>query len=285
MPAIITRGYLYIAQPPLFKVKKGKKEIYLKNEESLNGFIIETGTEELTLSTNGHALTGEQLERLVRLSARYSRMLEQVGRRRNPHLVEAVLWGSRLRRSCLADEREIEAQLGDVLAYLEEHHPKILPVKLEQEWDEEHASHTIRCIPVQLGKEAAIVLDFDFFNSAEFEELVMLSERIREMAPPPYQVHRADTVVQASNPTELWAVVDEAGRKGLAIQRYKGLGEMNPEQLWETTMDPESRSLLQVRITEQAEADNVFTVLMGDAVEPRRDFIETNALMVRNLDI
>ncbi len=285
MPEIISRGYLYIAQPPLFKVKKGKKELYLKNEESLDSFIEAAGSEELSLSTSGRTLSGEEIKTLVGLSGRYARMLGQMGRRRNSQLIEAIIWGSHLRRTSLVDPSAIDAEIENILAYLEKHHPNILPVKLEKHRDEEHASHTLRFVPVQLGEDAAVKLDFDFFNSAEFEELVSLSERIRSLASPPYSIHRTQEDVTAADPRELWRSVDGMGRKGLMIQRYKGLGEMNPEQLWETTMDPVRRSLLQVRITEQAEADNVFTVLMGDAVEPRREFIETNALMVRNLDI
>jgi DNA gyrase subunit B len=212
-------------------------------------------------------------------------MLAQVGKRRNPRLVEGIVWGSRLRRSSLYDTEEIDRRLGEVEAYLREHDANLVPFDVVKEWDDEHASHKVRIVPTQLGEEHAVSLDFTFFASAEFEELVSLRKAIESLAAPPYEVKRGSESLSAPNPGDLWRLVDENGRKGLQIQRYKGLGEMNPEQLWETTMDPETRSLLQVRITEQADADDLFTVLMGDAVEPRREFIESNALQVRNLDI
>ncbi len=285
MPEIITRGYLYIAQPPLFKVKKGKKELYLKNEEALTRFIVAAGTGELELMSNGNVVRGSDLEGLVTLSGRYSRMLEQVGKRRNAQMVEAVVWGSRLRRSTLYDSEAIDPCIADVEAYLKLHHPHLVPFEIKKDWDDEHASHRITLVPTQLGEEHAVVLDFAFFASAEFEELVSLRQRIELLAIPPYEVRRGEESFSAKHPGALWKLVDEHGRKGLQIQRYKGLGEMNPDQLWGTTMNPKTRSLLQVRVTEQAGADDLFTVLMGDAVEPRREFIETNALQVRNLDI
>jgi DNA gyrase subunit B len=285
MPDIIARGYLYIAQPPLFKVKKGKKELYLKNEEALTRFIVAAGTGELELMSNGHVVKGKDLERLVTLAGRYSRMLAQVGKRRNPQMVEAIVWGSTLRRSSLYSPEAIDSSLVEVESYLKRHHPHLVPFDIKKEWDDEHASHKIILVPTQLGEEHAVVLDFAFFASAEFEELVSLRQRIETLDAPPYEVRRGEEAFGADNPGALWRLVDEHGRKGLQIQRYKGLGEMNPEQLWDTTMNPETRSLLQVRITEQADADDLFTVLMGDAVEPRRDFIESNALHVRNLDI
>jgi DNA gyrase subunit B len=285
MPDVLTRGYLYIAQPPLFKVKKGKREMYLKNEEALNRFIVTAGTSELSLLSNGNVLEGGDLERLVTLAGRYARMLEQVGKRRNPRMIEAIIWGSSLRRSTLYDGAAIDGCLSSVEAYLMQHHPHLLPFEVAKEWDDEHASHRVRIVPTQLGKDHEVVLDFTFFASAEFEELVSLRRAIEGLAAPPYEVRRGEESLPAPDPGALWKLVDEQGRKGIQIQRYKGLGEMNPEQLWETTMNPETRSLLQVRVTEQADADDLFTVLMGDAVEPRREFIERNALQVRNLDI
>ena len=282
----IGHGYLYIAQPPLFKVKRGKQEMYLRDEDELKGYIVRSAFEDVEIRAASGPFGKEDLHRFMDLVRRYSTLLEQVGRRRNKSILEAVLWGTELGRRMLGNRHALTPQLKAIERHLEENAAELLPVRFDLEWDEEHACYLIRCIPVQLGAERGAVLDFRFFDSIEFEELTGLVVRLRELGQPPFtvSVDGKDEIATRSI-RKLWRIVEDVGKKGIQIQRYKGLGEMNPVQLWETTMDPARRTLLQVRIEDAAEADNLFNVLMGDLVEPRRDFIEKNALFVRNLDI
>ena len=285
MAPIIDKGYLYIAQPPLYKVKRGKSESYLKNEDSLKQFITNAALEDMTLGASSGTFKEQDLRRFMDLVGRYSTLLVQVSKRKNKSIVEAVLWGTELNRRILADRHRITPQLKNIENYLERNAKEILPVRFEMEWDEEHACYFIKCIPVQLGIEKGAILDFRFFDSIEFEEIVTLKNRILEFGSPPYAVSMNGKETVTTSVQKLWQIVEEAGKTGLAMQRYKGLGEMNPQQLWETTMDPDRRTLLQVRVEDGPRADDLFTVLMGDLVEPRRLFIEQNALYVKNLDI
>lgn len=286
MRAVIEKGYLYIAQPPLYKVKRGKQEMYLKEEGSLKRYIIKSAFEDVEIKTATGTLSDSALRKFMDIVGRYSTLLEQVGRRKNKNILEAVLWKTELGRRMLGNRHEITPQLKKIEAYLEESAKEILPIKFDMEWDEEHACYLIKCIPVQLGMEQGAILDFRFFDSIEFEELIGLTAKLREFGEPPYVINvRKKEDITTRSIRKLWKIVEDVGKKGVQIQRYKGLGEMNPQQLWETTMDPEQRTLLQVRIEEAAEADNIFTILMGDLVEPRRDFIERNALFAKNLDI
>ncbi|MFH1434762.1 MAG: DNA topoisomerase (ATP-hydrolyzing) subunit B [Pseudomonadota bacterium] len=285
MAAIIEKGYLYIAQPPLYKVKRGKSEAYLKNEDSLKQFITGAALEDMKLGASSGTFDENNLRRFMDLVGRYSTLLGQVSKRKNKSIVEAVLWGTELNRRVLADRHRITPQLKHIENYLERNAKEILPVRFELEWDEEHACYSIKCIPVQLGIEKGAILDFRFFDSIEFEEIVTMKNRIREFGSPPYTVSMNGKETVTTSVRKLWKIVEETGKTGISMQRYKGLGEMNPQQLWETTMDPDRRTLLQVRVEDGPRADDLFTVLMGDLVEPRRQFIEQNALYVKNLDI
>ena len=292
MPKLIENGYLYIAQPPLYKVKKGKKLRFLQDDGSLSEFLIETGTDHVRLSMKeGSAqLTGEPLRKLVKELARFRFLLENIGHRADPFVVEALVTATDLAVEDLADRAKIEA----ALEALEKHVLAKRPVELEAviEQDEEHDRHRV-IIETQDGVTLrTTTLDFDFLSAGNISELRQIYEGIRALGEPPFVITMLDKNGQPSGePTEapdleaLWANIDTRARKGLGIQRYKGLGEMNPEELWETTMDPEVRTLLQVRIEDALEAEELFSVLMGDQVEPRRAFIESNALNVTNLDI
>ena len=292
MPKLIENGYLYIAQPPLYKVKKGKKLRFLQDDGSLSEFLIETGTDHVRLSMKeGSAqLTGEPLRKLVKELARFRFLLENIGHRADPFVVEALVTATDLAVEDLADRAKIEA----ALEALEKHVLAKRPVELEAviEQDEEHDRHRV-IIETQDGVTLrTTTLDFDFLSAGNISELRQIYEGIRALGEPPFVITMLDKNGQPSGePTEapdleaLWANIDTRARKGLGIQRYKGLGEMNPEELWETTMDPEFRTLLQVRIEDALEAEELFSVLMGDQVEPRRAFIESNALNVTNLDI
>jgi DNA gyrase subunit B len=292
MPKLIEYGYLYIAQPPLYKVKKGKKLRYLQDDGALNEFLIETGTDHirLTMKEGSTQLTGEPLRKLVQELARFRALLENLGHRVDPLVVEALITATDLAVEDLADKAKIEAALESLEKHVLAKRPLELRATIEQ--DEEHDRQRV-VIETQDGvARRTTTVDFDFLSAGNVTELRQIYDGIRALGEPPFIVTTLDKDGQPTGePTEapdleaLWNHIDARARKGLGIQRYKGLGEMNPDELWETTMDPEMRTLLQVRIEDALEAEELFSVLMGDQVEPRRAFIESNALNVTNLDI
>ena len=292
MPKLIENGYLYIAQPPLYKVRRGKKLRYLQNEDALRGFLIEAGTDNIRLSmSEGSAqLTGEPLRKLVKDVARFRSLLENIGHRVDPLVVEAIVTATDLGVGDLADRAKVEEALRAVTEYVSAKRQGELTATIEQ--DEEHDRQRV-VIETQDGvARRTTTIDFDLLSAGNVSELRQIHEGIRGLGRPPFVITMLDKEGQPTGePTELgdvealWTNIDARARKGLGIQRYKGLGEMNPDELWETTMDPEFRTLLQVRIEDALEAEELFSVLMGDQVEPRRAFIESNALNVTNLDI
>ena len=292
MPKLIDNGYLYIAQPPLYKVKKGKKLRYLQDDEALNSFLIETGTDSVRLSMKEGStqLTGEPLRKLVQDLARFRLLLENIGHRVDPLVVEAVVTATDLKVEDLADKAKIEAALEALEAYVRAKREGELSSTIE--YDEEHDRHRVVIQTQDDATKRTTIVDFDFLSAGNVSELRQIREGIHALGRPPFVVTMLDKDGKPTGePTEvpdiesLWANMDARARRGLGIQRYKGLGEMNPDELWETTMDPEMRTLLQVRIEDAVEAEELFSVLMGDQVEPRRAFIESNALNVTNLDI
>ena len=290
-PEILRSHYLYIAQPPLFKVRKGKKELYLKNEAALEDYLVDSATEELSLETPSGTLTAADLKQLVLRAHRYARLLAQIDRKADSRVVDALVAvdppsgpsGS----EWLRDRAAVEEVAGRLQARLRERVPSFANLHHLVESDTEHGGFKL-VIPARLGgARKTTLVDFGLLVSAELQELRELWRRFALLGAPPYSlVARGGSERAAVEHIEdLYARVDAVGRKGLQIQRYKGLGEMNAEQLWETTMDPSHRTLLEVRSDDINEADRIFTMLMGEAVEPRREFIEQNALNVRNLDI
>jgi DNA gyrase subunit B len=292
MPQLIDKGYLYIAQPPLYKVRKGKKLRYLQDDEALNAYLIELGTDSLRLGMKeGRTqLTGEPLFNLVKEVARFRRLLENMGHRVDPLVVEALITATDLKVEDLADRDKVEAAIRVLVEYV--HGKRQGEFRASIEEDEEHDRHRV-VIETQEGVARRVTsLDFDFLSAGNVLELRQIYQGIRALGQPPFVLTVLDKDGKPTGDTSevtdleaLWDAIDARARKGLVIQRYKGLGEMNPEELWETTMDPETRTLLQVRIEDAVEAEELFTVLMGDQVEPRRAFIESNALNVTNLDI
>jgi DNA gyrase subunit B len=286
MPEIVTRGHLYIAQPPLYKVKRGKKEIYLKNEAALDDFVIDSATEEMkVVAAGGEVIEGERLRELALRTLRYSKVFSKLQRRGDARVLDAVIRQIGITARSLSDEDEIAGELGKTETFLEQHHPELLPIKFLLERDEEYDCVRVICETQVDGAPRRTLIDSSLLNAPEFNELRALQRVFATYGSPPIQIVTDGQTQTIGQIEQLMAQVDRLGRKGLQIQRYKGLGEMNPGQLWETTMDPERRTFLQVRVEDGVDADGIFTVLMGDQVEPRRDFIATNALNVRNLDI
>jgi DNA gyrase subunit B len=292
MPQLIEKGYLYIAQPPLYKLTKGKKLRYIQHDEDLSRHLIELGTDKLQLSMKKGTtqLAGEPLRRLVTDVARFRLLLENIGHRVDPLVVEALVTATDLGVEDLADRAKVEAGIEALEKFVHAKREGEIRTAIEQ--DEEHDRQRVVIETQDGGTHRVTTVDFDFLSGGNVSELRQIHQGIRALGEPPFVLTVLD---KAGNPAgessevpdleALWATMDARARKGLGIQRYKGLGEMNPEELWETTMDPDMRTLLQVRIDDALEAEELFSVLMGDQVEPRRAFIETNALNVTNLDI
>jgi DNA gyrase subunit B len=292
MPKLIENGYLYIAQPPLYKVKKGKKLRYLQDDGSLSEFLIEAGTDGvmLSMSEGSTQLTGEPLRKLVEEVARSRYLLENIGHRVDPLVVEALIRATDLQVEDLADKAKVESALEALTAYVHEKRKGELEATVEK--DEEHDRQRVVIDTQDGAARRTTTIDFDFLSAGNVSELRQIEEGIRALGRPPFIITTlgkdgkpTGEPTEAADLDALWANIDARARRGLGIQRYKGLGEMNPGELWETTMDPEVRTLLQVRIEDALEAEELFSVLMGDQVEPRRAFIESNALNVTNLDI
>jgi DNA gyrase subunit B len=273
-------------------VKKGKKLRYLQDNDELNRYLIELGTDNVRLGMKGSGtqLSGEPLRNLLKDVTRFRLLLENIGHRVDPFVVEALVTVVDLKEADLADRAKVES----AIALLEKHVGAKRPGDLEAsiERDEEHDRYKVVISTQEGGTRRVTTIDFDFLSAGNLSELRQIYQGIRALGEPPFLLTVLDKDGNpAAEPSELadlealWAELDSRARKGLGIQRYKGLGEMNPDELWETTMDPDTRTLLQVRIEDALEAEELFSVLMGDQVEPRRAFIESNALNVTNLDI
>jgi DNA gyrase subunit B len=284
---IIERGHLYIAQPPLYRVKRGRTEQYLKDEAAMEDFLVELGVGDHELrGADGPLLTGEPLKQLVKKAMRLEHILDLLERRgRDRHVLTALARQPAMDAEALADPERLAAITAAAAHYLAVAAPDLAPVTFAFEDDPEHACHRIVASTRSNGTAQRTVVDRALCTGAEFDEVRRVARELAAAGEPPFVLR--DGGEEATLPN-LPAVVERImaqARKGLEIQRYKGLGEMNPSQLWETTMDPATRTLLQVKIEDAVEADIIFSTLMGDEVEPRRRFIEENALSVRNLDV
>ncbi len=287
MPQVIERGYLYIAQPPLFKIKRGKTERYIKDDSRMEDFLLDLAAEELELFApeQDRWLGGEGLTATLKKLVQFERTLDKYRRKKLDVMVlRSLLLDKTFTKANLKEEDKLKALALSVEEYLKRFHPKT-----KTEWaiepDEEHQSLRLRFDSKYDAAHSSIILDENFVNTPEFRELQSLSPAMLGLDGPTYKVREKSEEKSFNDTGKLVHYVLELGKKGLAIQRYKGLGEMNPEQLWKTTMDPGTRTFLQVTIEDTVKADEIFTILMGDAVEPRRAFIQRHALEVRNLDV
>jgi DNA gyrase subunit B len=305
MPQLIENGHLFIAQPPLYKVSRGRSEVYLKDDSKLDDYLEEAGLEGLILDAPEGQRSGKDLKTLVDHARRMRTLMRYAPRKYDPALIEALALNGALKPNLDKEGRaKAVARAADWLGAAD----------LEAEWSGEIAAeggYLLRRL--WRGVTDAHVIEPSFLVSAEARKLDALAKEqaaayakpsilrtlkkgaAEEQKPEPIegvegeeQPAEADTKgkpVAVTRPSELLDAVLAAGRKGLSIQRYKGLGEMNAEQLWETTLDPANRSLLRVEVAQADVADEIFTRLMGDVVEPRREFIQDNALSVANLDV
>jgi DNA gyrase subunit B len=290
MRQLIERGFLYIAQPPLFKVRKGRSERYVKDEAALESYLLDLALSDV-LVTGGDAqgpLDASTLRRLLELAGEFERVMRRVAMRRlDERVIEAAVWAGVPTSDQLHDEAALRERVAPAIDQrLAALHADALPVVWLVEPDPEHGGHHLVALTRRSGIGVRTVLDAETLESADHTALLTLAGRMREIAEGPFRLPEAEgEASEFATPTRLLEVVLEQGRKGLTIQRYKGLGEMNPDQLAETTMNVGARTLLQVRVEDAIDADEVFSTLMGDEVEPRREFIEENALNVQNLDI
>ncbi len=279
-------NHIYIAQPPLYKVKKGKTELYLKNEQALEDFLLDSVTRETKLLLgNNTELTGNALVECIKRITAAKRVRMQLDKRHDRRIVSAFA-DAQLSESDLRDRDKLERIEAKVMADVSRRHGELGQAGAEYKQDVEHGTWELRYQAGQHGVRRHTVINADLVRSAEFAELKKISAELKgKLVEPIRLVHEGNEPQDIKGWDEIAELIEELGRKGLQIQRYKGLGEMNAEQLWETTMDPDRRNLLRVKVEEMEEADGIFTKLMGDLVEPRREFIEENALNVRNLDI
>ena len=288
MPALVEGGHVYIAQPPLFKVKRGKKEEYIKDESSMIRYLMRQATGDMTVkpANAGQPIEGRELAKSLEKMVDFKRYCERAARRLggDAHMLNVLLESLGGRKGVLRKEdlnlRKV-FQDEDLMAKIEGALDKA-GYKTELTSDEEHGLWEIE---TTTNTGVNLVIDWNFASYVEFQKAVELFKNLEDELAAPFISGENGASEEIPTREALLEKVLTAAKKDLSIQRYKGLGEMNPEQLWETTMDPAKRTLLKVRIDDAVETDEIFTVLMGDAVEPRRKFIETYALDVRNLDV
>jgi DNA gyrase subunit B len=279
MPELIEHGHLFIAQPPLYKVGRGKSEVYLKDEAALTDFLIDQGTEGATLRLeSGEEIAGPDLQRVVQEARHVRRILDAFPTHYPRHILEqAAIAGAFEEGQADADLQGVADRVAERLDLIAEEY--------ERGWQGRPTQDKgLRLSRVVRGVEEVRVIDGQALRSGEARKLGGMTAPLQEIYRRPARLVRKDRQSNIYGPLGLLQAILEEGERGLSLQRYKGLGEMNPDQLWETTLDPEARTLLQVRIEDMAEADDLFTKLMGDVVEPRREFIQDNALNVANLD-
>ncbi|MBM3789225.1 MAG: DNA topoisomerase (ATP-hydrolyzing) subunit B [Acidobacteria bacterium] len=287
MTQLMERGHIYIAQPPLYGVRHRKSFRYLRTEKEMEDFLMQRATEDVvvTAERSGLELSGSVLIRLLKGINEHTSVYQKLQRRLSDaelldRLLEFVAGEGALLQNGftvrqLFEDEELLAELGSTVDQIGYSSTIVR--------DEEHLLYSLALEKEAKGRK--LVLNWEFMASAEWQRLFELYSEMAPLKKPPFLVHENGHRVSVGSKEELLGYILALGRKDVTVQRYKGLGEMNPEQLWETTMNPESRTLLKVSIDDAVQTDLIFTVLMGDAVEPRRRFIEENALNVRNLDI
>ncbi len=279
MPELIEGGYLYIAQPPLYKVARGRSEVYLKDQAAMDEYLIEQGIEGAMLRQgNGEEITGADLRRIVDEARQLNRVLEAFPTHYPRHILEqAAIAGAFVQGAVDSDLQGVADKVAKRL--------DLIALEWERGWQGRITQdHGVRLARILRGVEEVRTLDGPMLRSGEARRTGSFTQSLQDVYNTPATLVRKERSQTIHGPLDLLKAILEEGEKGLSLQRYKGLGEMNPDQLWETTLDPDARTLLQVKVDDVAEADDIFTKLMGDVVEPRREFIQNNALSVENLD-
>jgi len=288
MPELIENGYVYIAQPPLYKIKKGKQERYVKDDPELNAYLLQTALDGAELHVNDSAppLSGEALEQLAHQHMLVNDTIRRLSRRYPEMVLEKMITMPGLNDELVLDNSGMEQWFSELQQRLDsdEHSAKRFRFHFQSD-DNESGSWKVTVTELRHGISSDYLITREFFDMGEYKAIRTLGEQLDGLLEESAYIKRGDKQhpVHAFREAMEWLL--EEAKRGQHIQRYKGLGEMNPEQLWETTLDPDSRRLLQVQIEDAIAADEIFTTLMGDQVEPRREFIESNALNATNLDV
>jgi DNA gyrase subunit B len=269
-------------------VQKGKSERYLKDNDALERFLVDESIRSATVRANGVAIANDVLRASCLAFYAYQRLLERLRRRIDIKALDAIIRGGRVSQGDLViiEQGTVSAMEARIRSHLELHAPNNLPVRIEVGDDAARASvHTLTVKTQHNGAPVETKVTQTLIEGPEYMELMRLTSRMDLIGKAPFLIEKGQNTIECASIDELVSKLDDEARRGHSIQRYKGLGEMNPNQLWETTMNPANRTLLQVKIDDAVEADQIFTDLMGDEVEPRKEFIEKAALDVVNLDI
>ncbi len=313
MPEIIERGYLYIAQPPLYKIRKAGKDTYLKNDAELQNFLLKSALDSVQVNSGGKPVAASQLAASLKSAFAYNQGVKRYNFRAEPEVINALILDADVHEEHLATEEKLKARLQIVKEYVMKKGIREMTFTISK--DEEHSSFKAEVITITANGRKITNINKELIHSLEFKELQRLAQNMMAMGEGPFKLIWANEKEEkkkeeipegviadavgdekaveeamldfnsAKDVFELSEKVLVASKKGMSVQRYKGLGEMNPEQLWDTTMDPTRRSLQRVTVEDAVASDSIFSILMGDAVEPRREFIEQNALRVKNLDV
>ncbi len=280
---LLERGHIYIAQPPLYKFKKGKSEKYLKDDFELQEFLISNSVNNVEISFKGKKLDSDQIQKIIKNFLKYEEMLNSYEMHFDKALLDLLVKDEGFNESTLQDKEKLSKSISTALDEFKSHPTKNYSYDLVE--DVEHSSFGVKIEIRTAAKRKSFSLNHYLVSSADFKDLKNIYESLVKFAYGKYEIKGEKEERSFNSLSDMSDYMMTSSKKGAYIQRYKGLGEMNPEQLWETTMNPENRRLLQVKLEDTIESDQVFSLLMGDSVEPRRQFVEENALSVRNLDV
>jgi DNA gyrase subunit B len=289
MPELIEKGYIYIAQPPLYKLTRNRKDVYCKDNEAKNEFLLTIASERTRLlggpSAPGTVVKAEELKGLLKKVITYEARLAKMALRHDVRVVDAAVQAADLSPQTLTLVEALNAELEKVEEYLDAHHPDFKDfAHFQAEADPAHSARRLVISSEVNGSPRKTVIDTGFLTSPEYRELHAVKEAFAALGAGPWRLDIGGTVTEVSTWQAILKRALDDAQSGITMQRYKGLGEMNPEQLQETTMDPTKRTLLQVKVTDAIAADDWFSKLMGEEVEPRRVFIKENARNA-NLDV
>ncbi|MDX2345988.1 MAG: DNA topoisomerase (ATP-hydrolyzing) subunit B [Legionella sp.] len=287
MPDLIERGYIYIAQPPLYKLKQGKQERYLKDDDALFAHLTQTALDKASFfpSKDVPAISPSALEGLMQRYQGAEKIITRHARRYHAAVLMALVFVSALESESLHDKEKVKNWAGNLAAHLIQAEDTTQRFKVDVITENEGENYLPRIEVIQHGVASNVVFPAEWFLSKDYKELLVLGEQLNDLVQAGAFIQRGEKKQPVDSFEEAVTWLMKEAKRGQTIQRYKGLGEMNPDQLWETTMDPAVRRMMQVTIEDAVSADQIFTTLMGDHVEPRREFIETNALNAENIDI